>query len=103
MVSQEIRTNAAALGVLMHQVNQEQAEMLRLVKTNLVAAADHAEELERSLVVPRPEETRTAASAEKSEEQHIARGLTIAFATLLPKDCTGECEGCSHAKHEETV
>jgi hypothetical protein len=56
MVSQEIRTNAIALGALMHQVTEEQAAVLRIVKTNLVAAADHAEELERSLVAPQLEE-----------------------------------------------
>jgi hypothetical protein len=56
MVSQEIRTNAIALGALMHQVTEEQAAVLRIVKTNLVAAADHAEELERTLVAPQVEE-----------------------------------------------
>lgn len=54
MVSQEIRNCGIALGALMHQVNEEQAAMLRLIKTNLVAAADHAEELEHNLIAPKP-------------------------------------------------
>lgn len=52
MVSQEIRTNAMALGALFHEVSDEQAAMLRLIRTNLVAAADAAEELEQTLTVP---------------------------------------------------
>jgi ribosome biogenesis protein Tsr3 len=55
MISHEIRTNAIALGALMHQVGPEQAAMLRLIRTNLMAAVDHAQELERSLVAPQPE------------------------------------------------
>jgi hypothetical protein len=54
MVSQEIRNCGIALGALMHQVDPEQAAVLRLVKTNLIAAADTAEELEHSLIVPKP-------------------------------------------------
>jgi hypothetical protein len=52
MVSNEIRNNAAALGTLMHQVSNEQAALLRIVRSNLAAAADTAEEMERSFVVP---------------------------------------------------
>lgn len=99
MVSQEIRNNAIALGALLHQVGEEQAAVLRLVKTNLVAAADHAEELERSLVAPTPEEAAVAErEADKDRQQRIKRGLLISLATLLPPDCPGECEGCAHAK-----
>lgn len=102
MVSNEIRTNAAALGVLMHQVNQEQAAMIRLIKTNLVAAADHAEELEQGLVVPKPEvEPLAGKEIDEVKLQSIKKGLLVSFATLLPPDCNGVCEGCSHAKHEE--
>lgn len=54
MVSSEIRSNSAALGVLMHQVSQDQAELLRIVRANLIAAADDAEELERHLLAPLP-------------------------------------------------
>ena len=99
MVSQEIRTNAIALGALMHQVDPEQAAVLRLVKTNLIATADHAEELERSLVAPKPEEEPKAQKEiDEVKLQGIKRGLLISLATLLPSDCSGECEGCAHAK-----
>jgi hypothetical protein len=54
MVSDKIRTNSAALNVLMGQVSQEQAELLRIDHANLVAAAEDVEELERTLVVPQP-------------------------------------------------
>lgn len=102
MVSHEIRTNAAALGVLMHQVTPEQAAMLRLIETNLVAAADHAEELELGLVVPKPEvEPLVGKEIDEVKLQSIKNGLLVSFATLLAPDCNGECEGCSHAKHEE--
>ena len=52
MVSQEIRNCGIALGALMHQVPEEQAAMIRLIKTNLIAAADLAKEMERGFVVP---------------------------------------------------
>lgn len=52
MVSQEIRNCGIALGALMHQVTEEQAAMIRLIKGNLIAAADMAKEMERGLVVP---------------------------------------------------
>jgi len=104
MVSQEIRTNAIALGALMHQVDPEQAAVLRLVKTNLIAAADHAEELEQSLVVPAQDFSTVKADAQVDEtkRQRIFDGLLISLRTLLPPDCTGKCEECSHTKHEET-
>ena len=50
MVSQEVRNCGIALGALMHQVTEEQAAMLRLIKSNLIAAADAAEELETNMV-----------------------------------------------------
>lgn len=105
MVSQEIRTNAAALGVLMHQVTPEQAAMIRLVKTNLAAAADHAEELERGLVVPAPDFSTVKADAQVDEakRQRIFDGVLVSLRNLLPPDCTGECDGCSHAKHEGRI
>ena len=99
MVSQEIRTNAIALGALMHQVDPEQAAVLRLVKTNLIAAADHAEELERGLVVPKPEaESKPEREVNEVLQQTIKRGLLISLATLPTPVCNGECEGCIHAK-----
>jgi hypothetical protein len=99
MVSQEIRTNAIALGALMHQVDPEQAAVLRLIKSNLIAAADTAEELERSLVVPKPEpEQKAGKEIDEVKLQGIKRGLLISLATLVQQDCSGECEGCSHAK-----
>lgn len=55
MVSQEIRNCGIALGALMHQVTEEQAAMIRLIKGNLIAAADMAKEMEQGLVVPRAE------------------------------------------------
>ena len=51
MVSNEIRNCGIALGTLMHQVTEEQAALLRIIKTNLVAAADSAEEMEATLPV----------------------------------------------------
>lgn len=64
MVSNEIRNNAAALGTLMHQVSNEQAALIRIVRSNLAAAADTAEEMERSFVVPRPAAQATAEEPE---------------------------------------
>lgn len=52
MVSQEIRNCGIALGALMHQVTPEQAAMLRLIKANLISAADQAKEMEGGLMVP---------------------------------------------------
>jgi hypothetical protein len=52
MVSNEIRNCGIALGALMHQVTEEQAAMIRLIKQNLIAAADQAKEMESGLVVP---------------------------------------------------
>ena len=99
MVSQEIRTNAIALGALMHQVTEDVAAVLRLIKTNLVAAADHAEELERGLVAPVQEK---APQAERRIDEvklrGIKRGLLTSLGYLLPADCPGECDGCAHAK-----
>lgn len=67
MVSNEIRNNAAALGTLMHQVSNEQAALIRIVRSNLAAAADTAEEMERNLVVPRPAAQATAEEPEVVE------------------------------------
>lgn len=67
MVSNEIRNNAAALGTLMHQVSDEQAALIRIVRSNLAAAADTAEEMERNLVVPRPAAQATAEEPEVVE------------------------------------
>lgn len=64
MVSNEIRNNAAALGTLMHQVSNEQAALIRIVRSNLAAAADTAEEMERNFVVP---QIATQATAEEAE------------------------------------
>jgi hypothetical protein len=49
MVSQEIRNCGIALGALMHQVTEEQAA---IIKSNLIAAADQAKEMESGLMVP---------------------------------------------------
>lgn len=99
MVSQEIRTNAIALGALMHQVDPEQAAVLRLVKTNLIAAADHAEELERSLVAPKPEEIqKIEKEIDEVKLRGFKKGLLISLGALLPSDCSGDCDGCAHAK-----
>ncbi len=99
MVSNEIRNNATALGALMHQVTEDVAAVLRLVKTNLIAAADHAEELEQGLVAPKPAETpKSEREIDEVKLQGFKKGLLISLATLLPSDCSGECEGCAHAK-----
>ena len=49
MVSNEIRNCGIALGALLHEVTEEQAALLRLIKSNLIAAADMAEELEANM------------------------------------------------------
>lgn len=100
MVSNEIRNNAAALGVLMHQVSEEQAAMLRLIKTNLVAAADTAEELERGLAVPEaPAKTvRTGVIGLVMTKNGPAAAIAI-----LPEDCSGVCDGCAHAEPKEAA
>jgi hypothetical protein len=69
MVSNEIRNNAAALGTLMHQVSNEQAALIRIVRSNLAAAADTAEEMERSFVVP---QIATQAATEEAEVAELA-------------------------------
>jgi len=98
MVSNEIRTNASALGALMHLVGEEQAAMLRLIKTNLVAVADTAEELERGLLAPTP--SVDLAKEIKIDEEAIQRTKRriLRVIGVLPADCPGECEGCRHAK-----
>lgn len=99
MVSQEIRTNAIALGALMHQVDPEQAAVLRLVKTNLIAAADTAEELERSLVVPKPGEMqKIEKEIAEVKLQSFKGALLDRLAASLPPVCPDEWEGCTHAK-----
>jgi len=103
MVSQEIRTNAIALGALLHQVGEEQAAVLRLVKSNLVATADHAEELERGLLAPQFKVVNTIQEIEIDEEslkraaQRTKRRI-LSLIGALPEDCPGECDGCAHAK-----
>lgn len=110
MVSQEIRNNVAALGVLMHQVSEEQAAMLRLVKANLVAAADTAAELERGLLTPAPQfkVVNTIREIEIDEEslkrvaQRTKRKI-LSMLGALPSDCPGECDGCAHAEPKEAA
>lgn len=103
MVSQEIRNNAIALGALLHQVGEEQAAVLRLVKTNLVAAADHAEELERGLLAPQFKVVNTIQEV-KIDEESLQRAVQrtkrriLSLIGALPADCPGECDGCVHAK-----
>lgn len=50
LVSNEIRNCGIALGNLLPQVTEEQAALLRMIKRNLIAAADSAMELEENLV-----------------------------------------------------
>ena len=71
MVSNEIRNNAAALGTLMHQVSNEQAALIRIVRSNLAAAADTAEEMERNFVVP---QITAQATAEAPEVVEVTEG-----------------------------
>lgn len=105
MVSNEIRTNASALGALMHLVGEEQAAMLRLIKTNLVAVADTAEELERGLLAPQFKVVNTIQEIKIDEEslkratQRTKRRI-LSLIGALPEDCPGECDGCVHAKAE---
>lgn len=51
MISQEIRANCLALKGILPQIAPEQAEIVRLIRRNLDAVADYAEELERSEVL----------------------------------------------------
>lgn len=51
MISQEIRSNSLALKGILPQIAPEQAEVVRLIRRNLDAVADYAEELERSEVL----------------------------------------------------
>lgn len=54
MISQEIRSNSLALQGILGQIAPEQAEIVRLIRRNLDAVADYAEELERSEVLAAP-------------------------------------------------
>lgn len=81
MVSNEIRNNVAALGGLLHAVGEEQAAMIRLVRTNLMAVAETAEELERGLYAPIPE------AGVGSENYEI-------------QDCSGDCDACHNTAGE---
>lgn len=59
-VSNEIRICGIALGNLIPQVTEEQAALLRMIKRNLIAAADSAMDLEAMLVpnqITQPVET----------------------------------------------
>ena len=51
MISQEIRSNSLALKGILPQLAPDQAEVVRLIRRNLDAVADYAEELERSEVL----------------------------------------------------
>ena len=75
MVSNEIRNNAAALGTLMHQVSNEQAALIRIVRSNLAAAADTAEEMERSFVVPQIATQEQAGVAEVVGENELKEAM----------------------------
>ncbi len=75
MVSNEIRNNAAALGTLMHQVTNEQAALIRIVRSNLTAAADTAEEMERNFVVPQIATQATAEEAEVAEDNEFKEAM----------------------------
>jgi hypothetical protein len=75
MVSNEIRNNAAALGTLMHQVSNEQAALIRIVRSNLAAAADTAEEMERNFVVPQIATQATAEEAEVAEDNEFKEAM----------------------------
>jgi hypothetical protein len=75
MVSNEIRNNAAALGTLMHQVSNEQAALIRIVRSNLAAAADTAEEMERSFVVPQIATQEQAGVAEVVGENEFKEAM----------------------------
>lgn len=75
MVSNEIRNNAAALGVLMHEVSNEQAALIRIVRANLAAAADTAEEMERNFVVPQIATQATTEEAEVAEDNEFKEAM----------------------------
>lgn len=46
MISKEIRSCTIALSTLLHHVNDEQAELIRIIKRNLDSAAEQAQEME---------------------------------------------------------
>ena len=75
MVSNEIRNNAAALGTLMHQVSNEQAALIRIVRSNLAAAADTAEEMERNFAVPHPAVQAAAEEVEVIEDNEFKEAM----------------------------
>lgn len=52
MISHEIRTCGIALGALLHEVTEEQAAVIRLIKSSLMDTADMAAEMEGFFHVP---------------------------------------------------
>lgn len=102
MLSQEIKTNAMALGALLHEVTEDQAAVLRIIRKNLTAAADLAEELEGKLYAPILDaDAKPAASIppigsslNRLDPAELAKGRIV---VMVPKGCAGECETCAVA------
>ncbi len=61
MLSDELRSIREALGQVLGSVPVNTAEIVRLARRNLDAAADQAEQLERGLLVPEQQTTQEAA------------------------------------------
>jgi hypothetical protein len=100
MLSQEIKTNAMALGALLHEVTEDQAAVIRIVRKNLTAVADLAEELEGRLYVPM-DEMKPAASIppigsglSRLDPAALAKGRVV---VMVPKGCEGDCASCAVA------
>lgn len=105
MISQEIRTNTMALGAIMHELNEDQAAVIRIIRQNLMAVADLAGELEGKLYAPiseAPTKNKVAAvgltmqdAARALDLRELRRGRIVAVVT---KGCAGECDGCIYAQ-----
>ncbi len=61
MLSDELKSIREVLGGIMGKVPVEMADVLRIARRNLDAAADQAEQLEQGLLVPEQQTTREAA------------------------------------------
>jgi hypothetical protein len=102
MLGKKIKTNALALGALLHEVTEDQAAVIRIVRTNLMELADLAEELEGKLYVPiREAEAKPAADIppigpglSRLDPRKLAQGRIV---VMVPKGCEGDCASCAVA------
>jgi hypothetical protein len=89
-----------ALGAIMHELNEDQAAVIRIVRQNLMAVADQIEELEGALYVP------IGATVSAEAKRRIGRALNRLDPTklamgrieVMPKDCACVCETCAETR-----